>query len=156
MVAEVAMVTVFPHVSGVGIEKRVVSAAVRELDTGVGALRHDGLRLKNRFQCEHRQKQSDEREDRLCVKVNAHGSASSGPLIAKRPRFSSYEANRTESLQCPAFRAESGLPNGKLTAGGHLTEFADVRRVRPLATAALAVNGEWCISDVTKEEYETI
>jgi hypothetical protein len=32
--------------------------------------------LKDWFQCEHRKKQSDEREDRLCVKVNAHVSAS--------------------------------------------------------------------------------
>ena len=67
MVAEVAVVAIFPNVASVGIEERVVTAAIRELDTGVGSLRHDSLRLKNWFQCERRQKQNDEREDRLCV-----------------------------------------------------------------------------------------
>jgi hypothetical protein len=70
--AKVAMVAIFPNVAGVGVEERVVSAAVRELDTGVASLSQGGLGLKDWFQCEHRKKQSDERKDRLCVKVNAH------------------------------------------------------------------------------------
>jgi hypothetical protein len=76
VVAEVAVVAIFPNVASVGIEERVVTPAIRELDTGVTSLRHCGLGLKNWFQCEHRKKQHDEREDRLCVKVNAHVSAS--------------------------------------------------------------------------------
>jgi hypothetical protein len=54
------------------------------LDTGVASLRQGGLGLKDWFQCEHRKKQSDEREDRLRVKVNAHVSASWFPQIAGR------------------------------------------------------------------------
>jgi hypothetical protein len=76
VVAKVAMVAIFPNVASVGIEERVVTAAIRELDTGEVSLRHYGLGLKNWFQCEHRKEQNDEREDRLCVKVNAHVSAS--------------------------------------------------------------------------------
>jgi uncharacterized protein (DUF1810 family) len=76
VVAKVAMVAIFPNVASVGIEERVVTPAIRELDTGVASLRHCGLGLNYWFQCEHRKKQSDEREDRLCVKVNAHMSAS--------------------------------------------------------------------------------
>jgi hypothetical protein len=76
VVAKVAMVAIFPNVASVAIEERVVTPAVRELDTGVASLRHCGLGLKNWFQCEHRKKQSDDRKDRLCVKVNAHVSVS--------------------------------------------------------------------------------
>jgi hypothetical protein len=76
MVAEVAMIAILPNVASVRIEERVIAPAVRELDTGVASLRHGGLGLKEWFQGEHRQKQSDDREDRLCVKVNAHVSAS--------------------------------------------------------------------------------
>ena len=76
VVAKVAMVAIFPNVACVGIEERVVTPAIRELDTGVASLRHCVLGLKNWFQCEHRKKQSDDREDRLCVKVYAHMSAS--------------------------------------------------------------------------------
>jgi uncharacterized protein (DUF1810 family) len=72
VVAEVAMVAIFPNVASVGVEERVVTAAIRELDTGEVSLRHYGLGMKNWLQCEHRKKQNDEREDRLCVKVNAH------------------------------------------------------------------------------------
>jgi len=71
VVAKVAMVAIFPNFAGVAIEERVVTPAIRELDADVASLRHCGLGLKNWFQCEHRKKQSDEREDRLCVKVNA-------------------------------------------------------------------------------------
>jgi hypothetical protein len=70
------MVAIFPNFASIGIEERVVTGAIRELDTGEVSLRHDAMGLKNWFQCEHREKQSDEREDRLCVKVNAHVSAS--------------------------------------------------------------------------------
>jgi hypothetical protein len=76
VVAEVAMVAIFPNVASVGVEERVVTAAIRELDTGEVSLRHYGLGLKKWFQREHRKKQNDEREDRLCVKVNAHVNAS--------------------------------------------------------------------------------
>jgi len=76
VVAEVAMVAIFPNVASVGVEERVVAAAIRELDTGEVSLRHYGLGMKNWLQCEHRKKQDNEREDRLCVKVNAHVSAS--------------------------------------------------------------------------------
>jgi hypothetical protein len=66
------MVAVFPDVAGIGIEKRVVTAAIRELDTGVASLGHDGLGLKDWFQGDHRKKQSDERKDRFSVKANPH------------------------------------------------------------------------------------
>jgi hypothetical protein len=75
VVAKIAMVAIFPDVACVGIEERVVSPAIRELDTGVASRRHCALGLKNWFQYD-RKKQSDEREDRLGVKVNAHMSAS--------------------------------------------------------------------------------
>jgi len=90
------MVAIFPNVASVGIEERVVTPAKRELDTGVVSLRHCGLGLKNWFQCEHREKQSDEREDRLCVKVNAHVSASNlFPHFAGRAKYSIFEAHST-------------------------------------------------------------
>jgi hypothetical protein len=70
------MIAILPNVAGVGIEKRVVTPAIGELDTGVSSLRQGGLRLKEWFQRDHREKQSDERNDGLRVKVNAHVSAS--------------------------------------------------------------------------------
>jgi hypothetical protein len=76
VIAKVAMVAIFPNVASVGIEERVVTAAVRELDAGEASLRQGGLGLKDWFQDEHRKQQSDDREDRLRVKVNAHMSAS--------------------------------------------------------------------------------
>jgi hypothetical protein len=39
MVAKVAVGAIFPNVASVGIEKRMVTAAVRELDIGKGARR---------------------------------------------------------------------------------------------------------------------
>ena len=74
MVAKVAMVAIFPNVTGVGIEEGLITSAIRELDAGVGTLRHNGLGLNDWFQYEHRKKQSDEREDRFRVKVKAHVS----------------------------------------------------------------------------------
>jgi hypothetical protein len=76
VLAKVAIVAIFPNVPAAGIEERVVTPAVRELDTAEVSLRHGGLGLKYWSQYEHRKKQGDEREDRLCVKVNAHVSAS--------------------------------------------------------------------------------
>src|ERR1019366_2946655 len=76
VLAKVAIVAIFPNVATAAIEERVVTRAIRELDTGEVSLRHGGLGLKDWFQCEHQKKQSDEREDRLCVKVNAHVSTS--------------------------------------------------------------------------------
>jgi hypothetical protein len=98
VVAKVAVVAIFPNVASVGIEERMVTPAIRELDTGEVSLRHDGLGLSDWFQCDHRKKQSDEREDRLRVKVSAHVSASKFPQISGRPKFSIFEANSTESL----------------------------------------------------------
>jgi hypothetical protein len=47
VVAEVAVVAIFPNVASVGIEERVVTPAIRELDAGVASLRHSGLGLKD-------------------------------------------------------------------------------------------------------------
>src|ERR1700693_3302746 len=76
MVTKVSMVAVFPNVASVDIEKRVVTAAIRELDTGKGTGCPGGLRLEKWLQGEHRKKQGDQREDRFCVEVNAHVAAS--------------------------------------------------------------------------------
>jgi hypothetical protein len=72
MVPKVAMVAIFPNVASVGIEKRMVTAAIRELDTGKSARCVGWLRLENWPEGEHRKKQDDQREDRFCVKVTAH------------------------------------------------------------------------------------
>jgi hypothetical protein len=69
---KVAIVAIFPNIATAGIEERVVAPAVRELDASVRSIRQGGLRLKDWFQYAHRKKQSDESEDRLRVKVNAH------------------------------------------------------------------------------------
>ena len=42
----VAIFAIFPNVASAGIEERMVTPAIRELDTGVLSLRHGGLRLK--------------------------------------------------------------------------------------------------------------
>jgi hypothetical protein len=42
VVAKVAMVGIFPNVASVGVEERMVTRAIRELDTGEVSLRHDG------------------------------------------------------------------------------------------------------------------
>src|ERR1035438_4951796 len=76
VLGKVAIVPIFPNVATGASEDRGVTSALRELNTGEVSLRHGGLGLKDWFQCEHQKKQSDEREDRLCVKVNAHVSAS--------------------------------------------------------------------------------
>jgi hypothetical protein len=76
VVAKVATVAIFPNLATAGIEERVVPPAIRELDSGEVSLRHGGLGLKDRFQCDHGKKQCDEREDRLGVKVNTHVSIS--------------------------------------------------------------------------------
>jgi len=69
---KVAIVAIFPNVATAGIEERVLTPAIRELDTAVGSVRHGGLGLKDWSQYAHRKKQSDECEDRFRVKVNAH------------------------------------------------------------------------------------
>jgi hypothetical protein len=84
VLAKVAIVAIFPNVATVGIEKSVATPTIRELDTAVLSLRHGGLGLQDWFQCHHRKKQSDECEDRLRIKVNAHVSASKFPQIAER------------------------------------------------------------------------
>jgi hypothetical protein len=77
VLAKLALVAIFPNVATAGIEERVVAPAIRELDTSeVSIIRHGGLGLKDWFQYDYRKKQSDDCEDRLRVKVNAHVSAS--------------------------------------------------------------------------------
>jgi hypothetical protein len=76
VLAKLAIVAIFPNVAAAGIEERVVTPAIRELDTDVLSVRHGGLGLKDWFQYDYRKKQRDECEDRLRVKVNAHVSAS--------------------------------------------------------------------------------
>jgi hypothetical protein len=80
MLAKVAIFGIFPNIATAGIEERVVTPAIRELDMAEVFLRHNGLGLKDWFQCDHCKKQSDDREDRLCVKVNAHVSASNSGI----------------------------------------------------------------------------
>jgi hypothetical protein len=74
VLAEVAVFVIFPNVARAGIEERVVTPAIRKLDRGVlmVAVRNGGLRLKDWFRHDYRKKQSDDCEDRLRVKVNAH------------------------------------------------------------------------------------
>jgi hypothetical protein len=45
VVAKVAVVAIFPDVASVGIEEWAVTSAIRESNTGVGSLCHDGLGL---------------------------------------------------------------------------------------------------------------
>jgi hypothetical protein len=72
VLAKFAIVAIFPNVATAAIEERVVTPAIRELETDVLSLGHGGLGLKDWFHYDHRKKQSDECEDRL----NAHVSAS--------------------------------------------------------------------------------
>jgi hypothetical protein len=76
VLAKLAIVAIFPNVAAAGIKERVVTTAIRELDTDVLSVRHGGLGLKDWFQYDYRKKQSDDCEDRLRVKINAHVSAS--------------------------------------------------------------------------------
>jgi hypothetical protein len=76
VLAKLAIVAIFPNVATAAIEEGVVTPAIRELDTDVLSLRHGRLGLKDWFQYDHRKKQSDECEDRLRVKVNAHANPS--------------------------------------------------------------------------------
>jgi hypothetical protein len=76
VLAELAIVAIFPNVATAGIEERVVAPAIRELDPDVLSVGHGRLGLKEWFQYDHREKQSDDCEDRLRVTVNAHANAS--------------------------------------------------------------------------------
>jgi hypothetical protein len=97
MVAKVAMVAIFPNVASVGIEKRMVTGAIRELDTGKSARCLGGLRLENRLQGERGKKQGDQREDRFCVKVNSHvGTSNLSPQFAG---WVSTGTLKTENIQ---------------------------------------------------------
>jgi hypothetical protein len=69
---KVAIVAIFPNVASAGIEERVISPTIRELDTAVGSVRHGNLGLNNWFHYAHRKKQSDDCEDRFRIEVNAH------------------------------------------------------------------------------------
>ena len=83
VVAEVAMVAIFPNVASVGIEERVVTPAIGELDTGVVSLRHDGLGLKGWFQCDHQRSRAMSVKIVFVKKVERHVSASCSPQIAE-------------------------------------------------------------------------
>src|SRR6202043_2876033 len=99
MVAEVSMVAIFPNVASVDIEKRMVTAAIRELDTGKGPGCPGGLRLENWLQDDHRKKQGDQRENRFCVKVKAHVATSKlSPQFAGWLSVSMLEAESIRSL----------------------------------------------------------
>jgi hypothetical protein len=76
VLAKVAVVAIFPNVATAGIEKRVVTPAIRELDTAEVSVRQGGLGLKDWFHYNHCKKQRDDREDRLGIEVNAHVSDS--------------------------------------------------------------------------------
>jgi hypothetical protein len=77
VLAKLALVAIFPNIAAAAIEERVVTPAIRELDTSVvSIIRQGGLGLKDWFQYDYRKKQSDECEDRLRVKINAHVSGS--------------------------------------------------------------------------------
>jgi hypothetical protein len=76
VLAKLAIVAIFPNIAAAAIEERVVTPAIRKLDTDVLSVCQGGLGLKDGFKYDYRQKQSDECEDRLRVKVNAHVSGS--------------------------------------------------------------------------------
>src|ERR1039458_7785617 len=69
---KLAIVAIFPNVATARIEERMVPSAIRELDAAIASIRHGGLGLNDWFQYAHRKKQSDECEDYLRIKVNAH------------------------------------------------------------------------------------
>jgi len=76
VLAKLAIVAIFPNVPAAGIKERVVTTAIGELDTDVLSVRHGRLGLEDWFQYDYCKKQSDDCEDRLRVKINAHVSAS--------------------------------------------------------------------------------
>jgi hypothetical protein len=131
MVAKVAMVAIFPNVAGVGIEERVVTPAVRELDSGVASLCQCGLGLKEWFQGEPRKKQSDDREDRLCVKVNAHVSASMFPQIAGMHPNQHFSGQQHRIVVSAPILAVAGAR----WHGGRLA-------IRPWPTPSASTNGD--------------
>jgi hypothetical protein len=82
VLAKVTILVMDPNVARVAVEERGFTAAIGELHMAVVSLRHAFLRhsdlgLKDWFECDDPKQQSDEREDRLRVNVNAHVSASS-------------------------------------------------------------------------------
>jgi len=76
VLAEVAIVVMYPNIARAGIEERGFTVAIRELDTAEVSRRLGGRGLKDWFHCDQRKNQKDEREDRFRVKVNTHVSAS--------------------------------------------------------------------------------
>jgi hypothetical protein len=77
VLSKVAVVAIFPNVATAGVEERVVTPAIRELDSGEVSVRQGSLGLKDWFHYDHGKKQSDDCEDRFQIKVNAHMSSSS-------------------------------------------------------------------------------
>jgi hypothetical protein len=104
VLAELTIVAIFPNVATAAIEERVVTPAIRELDPDVLSVGHGGLGLKEWLQYDHREKQSDNCEDRLRVTVNAHANASWFPQIAGLLKF-----NILSPIAPDCCRPESGL-----------------------------------------------
>jgi hypothetical protein len=53
VLVELAILAIFPNVATAGIEERVVTPTIRELDGGVLSLRHSALGLKDWFRYDH-------------------------------------------------------------------------------------------------------
>jgi hypothetical protein len=96
VLAKVTIVAILPNVATAGVEECVVPPAIRELDTGEVSIRQSGLGLKDWFHYDYRKKQSDDCEDSLRIKVNAHVSNSNlFWKISGLSKWSIFEANST-------------------------------------------------------------
>jgi hypothetical protein len=91
VLAKVAIVAIFPHVAAPGIEERVVTPAIRELDVVEDSVRHDGLGLKDWSQSDHRKKQSDSRSAvlRICAQAGSFSVAEPVDRTARVVAFNS-------------------------------------------------------------------
>ncbi len=87
MLFKVALVAIFPNVATPGIEERVVTPAIRELDTAVASVRHGGLGLKDWFQYDHCKKQS--------------GSLVSGSVLRSNVTVQDGISGSVGTIQCP-------------------------------------------------------
>jgi hypothetical protein len=63
---------IYPNIAGAGIESPEANPGTRELDTAEVSLSNGGLRLNDWFERDHRKQQSDERQNRLRIQVDAH------------------------------------------------------------------------------------
>src|SRR5580704_12422682 len=105
VVAKIAVVAIFPNVASVGIEERVVSPAIGELNTGESSVCYCSLGLNDRLQNHHRKQQSDDCDDRLGVKITTHVSVSKSSVECGRKKHGNLEANMTEALQIMHFES---------------------------------------------------